>query len=231
MISENKTKIFYIVNKYGYVKDPDSDDDDDNYPSDDFQITKSEETHVIKNLNNDEIPLITISNNLIINTWSIENEINHTKFNALLIKLEKEYIMIGSGFIRRFRPNENDEIISLFSITSPCNSQGNIPIITIALTKKYMYFQYSCKYLPIDYVDIMYKRYTKRYKSSIKKNHSDEFISAVDKWNIKNIFNNDYEWSYYEIRIFEESFNEVLLDKKFNNDYFDIINEEELYIH
>ena len=60
-------------------------------------------------MNNDEIPLITISNNLIINTWSIENEINHTKFNALLIKLEKEYIMIGSGFIRRFRPNENDE--------------------------------------------------------------------------------------------------------------------------
>lgn len=221
MISE--TKIFYIVNKYGYVKHPESDDDDDNYPTDDFQITISKETHEIKNLNNNEIPIITISNNLIINTWSIENEINHAKYNAFLIKLEKEYIMIGSGLVRKFRSNENDEIISLFSLTSPCNSQGNFPIITIALSKKYMYFQVSCKYLPIDYIDMLYKRNTKNYKSSIKKKHSDEFISAVDKWNIKNIFNNNYEWSFYESRIFEESCFEALSDKKYNNNYFNII--------
>jgi len=235
MISENKTKIFYIVNKYGYVKETEFNDDDNNYPNDDYQITKSEKTHEIKNLNNDEIPLITIHNNLIIDTWCIENEINHTKYNAYLIKFiysnEIAYIMIGSGLIRRFSSIENDEIISLFSITSPYNSQGNFPIITIALSKKYMYFQVSGKYLPIDYVDMLYKKNTKNYKSSIKKKYSDEFISAIDNWNIKNIFNNDYEWSFYEIRIFEESCNEVLLDKEHNNDYFDNINDDKLYIH
>lgn len=228
--TKNETKIFYIVNRYGYVKRPDSDDDDNNYPNDDFQITKSDETHIIKNLNNDEIPLLTISNNLIINTWSVKNEINQAKYNALLIKLEKEYIMIGSGLIRRFRPNENDEIISLFSLTSPCNSQGNFPIITIALTEKYLYFQVSGKYLHIDYVDMVYKKNIKNYKNCIKKNYSNEFISAIDKWNIINIFNNDYEWNFYEIRIFEESCYEVLLDNKFINNYFDIIIDEEFIL-
>ena len=222
-VTKYETKIFYIVNRYGRLKQPESDDDDNNYPNDDFEITKSDETHVIKNLNNDEIPLITISNDLIINTWIVKNEINQSKYNALLIKLEKEYIMIGSGLIRKFRPNENDEIVSLFSITSPSNSQGNIPIITFALTKEYMYFQDSGKYLPIDYVDMLYKINTKNYKSSIKKKHSDEFISAVDKWNTKNIFNNDYEWSFYEIRNFEGSCYEALSDKKYNNNYFNII--------
>jgi hypothetical protein len=232
-----KTEIFNIVNKYGRVKQPDSDDNDDNYLKDEFQITISKKNHEIKVLNNDEKSIITIPNNLIIEKWNIKNEINKTKFNAFLFKIKPKmfddlddpiYIMIGSGHIRIFRPNKDDKIIGLFSTTSGNNSDGEAEIITIALSEKYLYFQVFGKYLSYDCVDKAYKKNIKKDLSCFQeKGFSEEFISDINNWSIKNIYNNNYEWGFfntpiyrtYEIKSFEYTIIELFSLKKYNNNY------------
>ena len=241
-----KTEIFTIVNKYGYVKHPDSDSEDDHYLEDEFQITISKKNHEIKFLHDDEKSIIIIPNELIIEKWSIKNEINNTKFNAFLFKIkpimfdyldDHVYIMVGSGHIRIFRPNKNDEIIGLFSTTSGNNGDGNCEIITIALSEEYLYFHVEGKYLSKDCVDKAYKRNIKKDLNCFKrKGYSQEFISDINNWNINNIYNNKYEWGFfntpicrtYEIKSFEYTIMELFLLNKYNENYLNIIIDEEI---
>jgi hypothetical protein len=141
-----------IINGAGYGERGQSPDDYeimglDNIDDDNKWVTIKDRKNKINN--------IKIKNKFIKENWLKSYDINKKKYIAVLFELElpllvkKVYIMVGSGHLRTFETQADDEIVGLFSNISSHHGGGNIPIVTIALGQTHMYIQEGGKVLPL----------------------------------------------------------------------------------
>jgi hypothetical protein len=88
-----------------------------------------------------------LKNKFISESWFVTNDSNTSKYNAALFEIifprlaKKIYIMVGSGTIRTFETDKNEEIVSFFSTISSNHGAGEVPMVTIALGSKHLYVQ------------------------------------------------------------------------------------------
>jgi len=141
-----------IINGAGYGERGQSPDDYEIVGLDNVDdVTKSVTIKDRKNKTNN----IKIKNKFIKENWMKSYDGNKKKYIAALFELEfpilkkRVYIMVGSGYLRTFITQGDEEIVSFFSNISSGHGAGNIPIVTIALGHTHMYIQESGKVLPL----------------------------------------------------------------------------------